>query len=413
LLIFPIQILISDIQAILCYVFDSLLMRQQLNTYDESLGVAAQLQSRAQSNLRMLNKVRDMINTQQLEYSAGKGRRQSSAQTEVELPVEKWFSRWTARLADILGHLGFWAVYWCTIFLWLGFGHMNEWSNDWELYMNSATSALMVFVFAFLANIRELDSKYVTTCMSATFNVDSALEKRLRTLTGDALPNDTVVIPAPRVNWLQRAIYYYADVIGTLVGIALLLAVVVVWIAIGPALQFNSNWWLLIGTYAGLIGLHDSFILRNVQARFHEHETAQFNNVNVLDDSLQRAAHMPGICEDKTKVHSLSFRISAVVGHICAHEMTMLADVLLIVGLIIGSSAMHWNLTGQLLSNVPPSIIETFLMVVLITGHNSADTERRGQMKSLYERRVGLLRYVECIDPVLGGQGARRRASAF
>ena len=48
------QVLISDIQAILSYMFDSLLMRQQLNSYDETLAAAAQLRSRALSNRRML-----------------------------------------------------------------------------------------------------------------------------------------------------------------------------------------------------------------------------------------------------------------------------------------------------------------------------------------------------------------------
>src|ERR1700761_6675353 len=36
------QILISDVQAIICYIFDSFLVRQQLNAYEEDMAVAAQ-----------------------------------------------------------------------------------------------------------------------------------------------------------------------------------------------------------------------------------------------------------------------------------------------------------------------------------------------------------------------------------
>ena len=49
------------------------------------------------------------------------------------------------------------------------------------------------------------------------------------------------------------------------------------------------------------------------------------------------------------------------------------------------------NLSGQLISNVPPSIIESFFMIILITGHNFADADRRVQIKSMYERRLKLV----------------------
>lgn len=33
------------------------------------------------------------------------------------------------------------------------------------------------------------------------------------------------------------------------------------WICIGPLLPFSSSRWLLIGTYAGLVGMNDGFVL--------------------------------------------------------------------------------------------------------------------------------------------------------
>lgn len=329
---------------------------------------------------------------------------------DVDLPEEGWVGRVTTRLADFLGHVGFWAIYWAAIIVWLAFGPTNGWSNEWELEMNSATSALMVFVFAFLANIRELDCSYINSSLQHAFRTDATLERKLRQLTGDTLENDAVVIPAPRVNLVQRAIYYYSDVIGTLVGIAILLAVVAVWIAIGPLLQFGSNWWLLIGTYAGLIGLHDSFILRNVQAKFDEDETAQFQEVEHTDARLFATAGLPMLEQTDTRKTSLSHLISVLVSRVCAHELAVVVDLVVIIGLIVGSSVMRWNFTGQLLSNVPPSIIETFLMIVLINGHNSSDAERRSKMHGLYQRRRALLRFVEGLEPVAGTDVAEAKA---
>jgi len=133
------------------------------------------------------------------------------------------------------------------------------------LYINSATSAWMVFILAFLANIRERHHNYMTNCLHFIYKADAALELRLRTLTGDRIQNVAVTIPAPKRGRLQCGIDYYADLVGTLLGIAILFFVMIIWVVVGPAMSFDSNWWLLIGTYAGLIGLNDGFVLRNVQ----------------------------------------------------------------------------------------------------------------------------------------------------
>ena len=57
----------------------------------------------------------------------------------------------------------------------------------------------------------------------------------------------------------------------------------VVWVAIGPALHFNTNWWLLIGTYARLIGLNNGFVLRNVYTVLGDYESEQFTQVEYED----------------------------------------------------------------------------------------------------------------------------------
>ncbi|KAI3092597.1 hypothetical protein CBS147333_10227 [Penicillium roqueforti] len=259
----------------------------------------------------------------------------------------------------------------------------------------------MVLTFSFLANVRERHALYSRRCLNAIFNVDSSLEVKLRSLTGDTLSNEVVIIPAPKVNKIQRAIFYYADFVGTLVGVGALIVVIAVWVAIGPALHFSSNWWLLIGTYAGLIGMNDGFVLRNMQDRLGVFVKRAFDKLDDEDEKLFAGIGL-SMPEKETCVNnSLTYRVSEVVNRVCAHELTVLAGVLVIIGLIVAASAMRWSLTGQLLCNVPPSLIESFFMIILITGHNAADRSKRVDLKNLYDRRLRLLSlatYIESLE---------------
>jgi low-affinity ferrous iron transport protein len=76
-----------------------------------------------------------------------------------ELPSENWLGRISTALSVTIGHVATVMGYWVCIFIWLGFGSYCNWSNTWQLYINSATSALMVLIFGFLANVRERHTK--------------------------------------------------------------------------------------------------------------------------------------------------------------------------------------------------------------------------------------------------------------
>jgi low-affinity ferrous iron transport protein len=147
----------------------------------------------------------------------------------------------------------------------------------------------MLLIFAFLANSQVRRGAYINKCLATLFQTDSAIETHLRILRKNNIPNPAVAIPAPKVSRAQRAIFYYADLVGTLVGFGLLIAVLAVWLVIGPFMSFNSNWWLLIGTYAGLIGMHVGFVLENVQSRLYSYvndafETAHQDDLGLLED---------------------------------------------------------------------------------------------------------------------------------
>jgi low-affinity ferrous iron transport protein len=389
------QVGISDAQAIVNMVFDAFLMRQQLNSHESLMFVTACLRSRISSNKRML---RGLIESGKYEM-AKPTEFDKLEQTEfaAKLPSENWLGRISTAVSDFIGHIATVCAFWVCIFIWIGFGHYCGWSNTWQLYINSATSAWMVFILAFLANIRERHNNYMTSCLEYIYKADAALELRLRTVTGDRIKNGPVIIPAPKRGRLQRGIDYYADLVGTLLGIAILFFVIVIWVVIGPAMSFNSNWWLLIGTYAGLIGLNDGFVLRNVQNILSGYQDAEFTQLVYDDMDMLAVIGVPQLNEEHVADNSLTCRISIAVGNVCSHEITVVLGAILIVGLITGASAMRWSVTGQLLCNVPPSIIESFFMMILITGHNVGDAERRVDLHNLYVRRLKLISYVNTL----------------
>jgi low-affinity ferrous iron transport protein len=240
----------------------------------------------------------------------------------------------------------------------------------------------------------------MTKCLESIWEVDSALELRLRTATGDTMENAPVIIPAPKRSRIQRGIDYYADLVGTLIGIVILIFVIMVWVVIGPALHFDANWWLLIGTYAGLIGLNDGFVLRNICTVYGDFDNGQFSQVGYEDMDMLAVIGVEKLKEERVTDNSLTYRISVQVGNICSHESMVVLGAITIIGLIIGASAMGWSVTGQLLCNVPPSIIESFFTMILITGHNIGAAKRRVDLYNIYLRRSKLVSYVDALARV-------------
>lgn len=394
------QVIISDVQAIFSYAFDSLLVRQQMNMYDREMMVAAEMQSRVRSHLRMLSKAGAGLTQDQNTALLALCNQDTAITNDHDkklLPAEGRFGQSITLISHILGHIVVASLFWVAVFAWIGIGPMFNFSDSWQLYMNSASSAWMVLYFAFLANIRERHSTHDKKCLDSLFVVDSSLEARLRALTADQESNAEVVLSAPKVNKLQRAIFYYADFVGTLVGIGILLTVMITWLATGPVFRFSSNWWLFIGTYAGLIGMHDGFVLRNMQARLTSYVEHEMDVLHQVDKQIFERTGLPFL-ESTTERHlTISERVSILVDKVSSHEITVLMGVLTIIGLLVGASAQKWTLTGQLLCNVPPSIIESFLMMILVTGHNLNDDRKRLELQALYERRVRLLRYAQHI----------------
>jgi low-affinity ferrous iron transport protein len=391
------KIIISDAQAIINLVFDAFLMRQQFNQHDNLLMVAGSLRSRTSSHKRMLasliasNRLPKTNTTyfRALSCAAAGGQ-------QTSLPRESRLTKLSTTLSAILGHMATALAFWACILVWLGFGPYCGWSATWQLYLNSATSALMVLLLAFLANVRERHSRHAGSCLRAIWRADAALERRLRALTGDAGAHLAVFVAGrKRSSAVQRAILYYADLVGSLAGVALLVVVLVVWLACGPALRFGSGWWLLMGTYAGLVGLNDGFVLRNVCQVLGDCEDELFELLDGEDRDTLAVIGVEGLPEERVTVSSFSYRLSVRVGFLCSHEWTVVLGVFFIVGLVVGASVMRWDETGQLLCNIPPSVVESFFTLILITGHNVGEKKRRVDLVNVHLRRLKLLAFVE------------------
>ncbi|KAF3044950.1 low-affinity Fe(2+) transport protein [Didymella keratinophila] len=387
------KIVISDAQAIINLVFDAFLMRQQFNQHDNLLMVAGSLRSRISSHKRMLAR---LVATGQISRIDAAKFQAFPSQAEAEqLPKEGWLTRLSSVVSSFLGHIGTAVGFWCCIFVWIGFGPYCGWSNNWQLYTNSTTSALMVLLLAFLANTRERHSRYTAECLKAIWKADAALELKLREMTGDRIENPTIVLPERKRSAVQRAIDYYADLVGTLAGVAILVFVIIIWIVCGPALRFDASWWLLMGTYDGLVGLNDGFVLRNTCQVLGDHEDEQFDVVNREDHNALAVLGVESLSEERVTAQSFSYSVSVRVGYFCSHQWMVVSGVVLIIGLVVGASAVRWSETGQLLCNIPRSIVESFFTLILITGHNIGEAKRRVDLFNIHLRRLRMISYVE------------------
>jgi low-affinity ferrous iron transport protein len=83
---------------------------------------------------------------------------------------------------------------------------------------------------------------------------------------------------------------------------------------LGPAMPFDSNWLLLIGTYPGLIGLNDGFVLRkvlNVLLGYHNNE---FTHLAHDDMEMLAVVGVDEVKEEHVADNSLSCHISSQNG---------------------------------------------------------------------------------------------------
>ncbi|KAF7901242.1 hypothetical protein EAF00_003463 [Botryotinia globosa] len=401
------QIVMQNASSIQVYLTDILLLRQASNASKSLQTTLAELQSRNKTSERHL---RQLHSCQGMETNRNPAEKLLKYNEPVESSADdilitsgggdiskaRYMWNSTCRIvAKGLGSIWAYILYWIGIFFWVGIGPLFQFSDTWQLYVNTAIAVALTFTSIFLQNLQQQQEDNLEQCLEYALRVDSEVEWRLREITNDYQPNPIFEIPTPTISRIERSIDIFADVMGSGVGLLITLIVTVVWIAVGPILDFNDNWWLIIGTFTGLVGFIDGFVLRNVYYRNEKVAEVQFEKIAESDDRLLDLVNIPFPYQTPTKPRNFSTRASAAAGEFCALSVVSVASVGVVFALIATASIMKWSETGQLLCNTPTMIIEGFLLLILIQAHNIANAARGADFQSLLKHRL-LLNHSVC-----------------
>ena len=411
------QVVMQDGQSIQCYLWDTILMRHQLKEHTSYLMFCATSKSRLLTFQRLLKQYEDKKFAEVNEASVDDSGTSLAAKYD-DVAVTNWFDSLSNAVGECLGSIVLVIVYWAGIFVWLGCGAMyilsgndapftgkysgsnpeyTKWGNNWQLYINTGTAIVLLVTSVFLQNMRYRHEKYVQDIMNRIVKIERQIEVVLRDQTEDILLNPLVEIGREKRIPLEKAIDVYADLIGTGVGVVLAACVFVAWLVVGHLMKWNSTWWLIIGTYTGLVGFLDGFVLRLVYLRISAHENVIFfflfeesAKVMHIDPPQKTPSH-------HSKMSFWGYKASVWINIICSSPYAVLVSVLVIIGLIVAASIMHWTTTGQLIANTPTMIIEGFMLIILIQAHNWDDYRRREYLRSFYNGSCSLLSYAKSL----------------
>lgn len=396
------QIIMQDVSSIQSYFSDSLLMRQQQNDYMDLLQLLAEIRSRSATYLEMFtsyftsNEIR-ILNTEELDSVTKEVDEVLGEATKIS--ADNWFDKISDVASKIFGSFYCVLFYWCGIIVWIGCGALPylEFGNDWQLYINTATAVEITFVSMFIQNVRERHNKYLQKSLSLILYTDHQIEFNLRKVTGYEEPNVRHVIPAKKLSKGVKVIEYYAHVIGGGLGVAISTLVFIAWICVGHPMDFSANWWLIIGTYTGLIGFVDGFTLRSSYYRYFNYGFQNFEDIDEFENKLLNILYLPPIStrQPTWKERSFDYKASSVIGRILSSSWGVLFALCVTIMLIIIASAMKWSTTGQLICNTPTMIIEGFCLLVLLEGHNQNNTRLRILAHDCLTRKMFFKLYTE------------------
>lgn len=392
------QVLLQDVSSLQAYFSATLLMRQQNNNTRSLLKRICNLISRSTSNERM---VRSLTAEQRrtLQFSQHKLKTEITESLHMK---EDLFDKVANGVAKCVGSLLALGIYTAAIILWVFLGIPAGFSDTWQLWVNTGTALEITFVTMFLQNIRSQHEEHMEQSVQKIEELDRDIEMQLRRLTGDMTPNPTIASETPKLSSWVRGIDIYGFIIGGSIGLTISAVVFTLWISVGDDLEFDDNWWLIIGTYTGLIGFIDGFILKNVDWREDDMACKHFNKLIAQDAQVFTliGIQVPYIA-DNTKM-SFNQRMSNTIGHWVESTFASYFAIFTVIGLVITASAMQWTETGQLLCNTPTMIAEGFLLITLLNAHNQADNKRRLIYDNILQRRLVLDKHLAAAEDMEG-----------
>lgn len=430
------QIIMQDGQSIQTYVWNTFLMRQQLDDTQKFLRVYGRLRSRAAILNKLLYQVKTKVGANEpicdkkLNIESGNDEpthlNVDELKDDTKINKLTWFEKLSNIMTIVLGSLPAIVVYWIGIFIWIGCGALNtptgnqppftdsnpdygKFTNQWQMYINTAVALELLITSVFLENLRLRSNKAARGHFEDFILFDSKLELELRRITGYTKDNLPVIVRPVERPGIRKIISFYAGVVGNGLGLVISTSVFIVWLGIGHLLDWNDNWWLIIGTYTGLIGFIDSVVLREVYYSISDYEDKLFG---IIVDESQQLLDIAGYeydireaskVEYKGKLVNWNLKVSTYINYVCSTASSVVVSVAVVVGLIIMGCVMHWSETAQLIANTPTMIIEGFFLLILIQAHDMADTKRAKIIQQLAESRKKLFKYIEDAEIKNGG----------
>lgn len=411
------QIIMQDGQSIQTYIWNMFLMRQQLDDTQKFLKVYGKLRSRLALLKKLVGQVKEQkgkgkfVNFDVIYEEPDKG---------IVLDKLTIFEELSNLMAKLIGSLPSVIIYWIGIFIWIGCGALyspsgntppftgkytgdnpqfGKFTDQWQMYINTAVALELLITSSFLENLRLRSNNETRNQFEKLVRLDSELELKLRRLTGYTGDNQCIIVKPMERRGLQKVISFYAGVVGNGLGLVITVCVFAAWIGIGGVLKWNDNWWLIIGTYTGLMGFIDSVVLREVYYSLTNYEEKM---IDVIVDGSQDILSIIGSDYDiKTgdKVETDRFtnfglKISEKVNYVCSTKYTVVTAVCVVIGLVAMGCALRWSQTAQLVANTPTMIIEGFFLLILIQAHDSSDFKKKDIMSRLTKSRQILANYI-------------------
>lgn len=183
----------------------------------------------------------------------------------------------------------------------------------------------------------------------------------------------------------------YAAFIGSGYGATLGALLFALWLAVGHLLSWGDNWWLIIGTWTGVVGTFNAAVLRYSLQHQAEKSSKEFDVIFEQDSVLFKELGLQCTNQMSDLKPNLMTRVSMFTSWVCATPWAVLATLALIIGMLVGATIMLWTETAQLFVNSVTMIVESFFLIVLIEAHNIQATQHRLNMHNLLKRRLQLL----------------------
>ncbi|KAG0681787.1 low-affinity Fe(2+) transport protein [Pichia californica] len=407
------QIVMQDGQSIQTYVWNTFLMRQQMDNDEKLLILYGRLKSRSLTHKRLLEKLVENRSTSIdlesfLKYENDRQANDENSKKLIDFRNKNLYDKISYIVSNILGSLPAVFIYWAGIFIWIGCGKikvnegtpdapiLTSFSNSWQMYINTATAIELLITTVFLENVRNRANDSILIQTETFNNIDSDLEFLLREVNeNDSIENEMVVVKRCPRDMIQRCISFYAHVVGNGLGLVISICVFSAWLGIGNLMHWSANWWLVIGSYTGLVGFIDGFVLREVFFSITNYEQNKF--LDLLSDSqeLLDTAGIPVDLESPKIEKTWGNKISIFINSICSNKWSVVVSFVIVIGLVIFASSLLWSETAQLVANTPTMIIEGFFLLILVQAHNWASEERKFTLSELNKSRVLLYNYIK------------------